>query len=47
MRSLIILISRSLVRIYITSYKMHTSDLKEIYLEKAVCKARPNLYQRT
>lgn len=39
LRSLIIPISRSLIRIYITSHKMHISDLKEIYFEKAVCKA--------
>lgn len=29
-----------IIRIYITSQKMHISDLKEIYFEKAVCKAK-------
>lgn len=40
LRRLVILISRSPVRICITSHKTHISDMKETYFEKAVCKAK-------
>lgn len=39
LRRLRFLISRSLMRIYIPSHKMHISDL-EVYFEKSVCNAK-------
>lgn len=39
LRRLAVLISRSLVRIYISPHELHISDLKEVYFEKAIYKA--------